>query len=238
MKNGFNHKKHYDLLISTRKNMNRIKIKNDGYENHHIVPRSMCGNNSQENLVLLNSKEHFMAHYLLWMIYKNSKAAKAFWYMCTRGKHVYSARAYTAAKDAQLSLHRKWITKNEVYTTVAQAELDAYLHDGWILKRRPFNDKHIDNLRKSHKGVNLKKEHRLAISKGSKGIPKSESHRLNMLGPTSDDTKIKIGKPIVYMGITYPGIKWAATAFNTYPSFIRRKLENNKYQDCYFIKSS
>ena len=46
------HKKHYDLLISTRRNMHRNKIKNDGLHKHHIIPKALGGDNSFENLVL------------------------------------------------------------------------------------------------------------------------------------------------------------------------------------------
>ena len=40
------------------------------YENHHIVPKHMGGDNSNNNLVLLTFREHVLAHYLLWRIYK------------------------------------------------------------------------------------------------------------------------------------------------------------------------
>lgn len=34
-------------------------------EKHHIVPRSLGGNNSASNLVKLTAKEHFVCHRLL-----------------------------------------------------------------------------------------------------------------------------------------------------------------------------
>jgi hypothetical protein len=34
-------------------------------ENHHIVPKSLGGNNSKENLVQLTAREHFICHRLL-----------------------------------------------------------------------------------------------------------------------------------------------------------------------------
>ena len=39
------------------------KIK--GYEQHHIVPQCMNGNNDGENIVYLTCVEHLMAHILL-----------------------------------------------------------------------------------------------------------------------------------------------------------------------------
>ena len=39
------------------------------YENHHIIPRSLNGSNSSENLVLLTAREHFICHWLLVKIF-------------------------------------------------------------------------------------------------------------------------------------------------------------------------
>ena len=72
------YQKHYDLLISTRKDMNRKKVKCDGYHTHHIIPKSLGGDKSKMNLVLLTPKEHYIAHLLLLMIYKNSNDYKSY----------------------------------------------------------------------------------------------------------------------------------------------------------------
>lgn len=71
-----NYKKHYDLLIETRKN--RILSDSLIYEKHHIIPKSLGGSNKRENLILLTPREHFIAHWLLWRIYKNKEMAFAF----------------------------------------------------------------------------------------------------------------------------------------------------------------
>lgn len=60
-----NYKTIYDNLIITRRHLNRIKIKGDGMESHHIIPRSLGGNNSKINKVLLTPREHYLAHRLL-----------------------------------------------------------------------------------------------------------------------------------------------------------------------------
>jgi hypothetical protein len=39
----------------------------DGYtEKHHVIPRSLGGNNTKQNLVRLTAREHYVAHALLW----------------------------------------------------------------------------------------------------------------------------------------------------------------------------
>lgn len=40
------------------------------YENHHIVPRCMGGDDSENNLVKLTPEQHYVAHQLLYKIYK------------------------------------------------------------------------------------------------------------------------------------------------------------------------
>lgn len=57
--------KHYIKLI--RKAESRRVI--DGYvEKHHVFPRSIFGENTR--VVLLTAKEHYIAHFLLWKLYR------------------------------------------------------------------------------------------------------------------------------------------------------------------------
>ena len=49
-----------------------------GYsERHHVHPRCLGGDDSEENLVYLSARTHFLAHILLYKIYKDSKLAYA-----------------------------------------------------------------------------------------------------------------------------------------------------------------
>ena len=43
----------------------KIRILKPPYERHHIIPRSLGGNNFKENIVKLTSHEHFVCHLLL-----------------------------------------------------------------------------------------------------------------------------------------------------------------------------
>ncbi len=53
------------------------------YEVHHIIPKCMGGDDSPNNLVALKFREHFLAHWMLYMAYpSNQKLANAFHYMC------------------------------------------------------------------------------------------------------------------------------------------------------------
>lgn len=65
-----NYKKIYDQIINRRK-----LISYDGYtESHHIVPRSLGGNDNQDNLVKLSAREHFICHLLLVKMYPTGQS--------------------------------------------------------------------------------------------------------------------------------------------------------------------
>jgi len=72
---------------------------NKGYvEKHHIIPKSMGGDNSSKNIVELTSREHFIVHWLLYRIYPNeSSMIYSFWMMSNRFKN-FSSIAYEEAR--------------------------------------------------------------------------------------------------------------------------------------------
>ena len=55
----------YYLIIQNAQSKNRIKSKDTYYESHHIIPKSIGGNDDKENKVLLTFKEHYVCHRLL-----------------------------------------------------------------------------------------------------------------------------------------------------------------------------
>jgi len=60
----------YYQIINVALKEHRIKLSKSNinyiyYESHHIIPKSLNGNNKKENLVLLTPREHFICHWLL-----------------------------------------------------------------------------------------------------------------------------------------------------------------------------
>jgi hypothetical protein len=88
MKNGkkiMDYNKIYLQLIERAKTR-----KIEGYtERHHIIPRCINGDDSEENLVTLTAREHFIAHLILCKIYPNHKGLRsALWMMSNvKGKN-------------------------------------------------------------------------------------------------------------------------------------------------------
>ena len=73
----------YHNIILKAKCQERFKGDGNYYERHHIIPKSIGGNNDEHNLVLLTAKEHFICHHLLTKIYpENDSLHYAFCMMC------------------------------------------------------------------------------------------------------------------------------------------------------------
>lgn len=100
-----NYENIYNNLIISRKKLNRSKKDEIYYEWHHIIPKSLGGTNTKENLVLLTAREHFIAHMLLPEMYdgvEKCKMSSALWKMAhttvTNKNRVISARQYEYIK--------------------------------------------------------------------------------------------------------------------------------------------
>jgi hypothetical protein len=147
-----NYRRIYDEIINFRK----INSCEYYYEEHHIVPRSLGGNDTKENLVFLTSREHFICHYLLTKIYKPEtfewyKMNHAF--MCMKSaadtqQRYYNSRLYeskrknfsrvmsveqTGEKNSQFGT--QWIY-NEILKKNKKIPTNITIPDGWKKGRK------------------------------------------------------------------------------------------------------
>jgi len=90
-------------------------------ENHHILPKSFGGVNTQDNLIKLSLREHFIAHLILWKCYKG-KMTSAFWVLRSRGH-----------KIKELLTSRQFQRLEEDHRQFAQAKIGA---------KNPFYGRH------------------------------------------------------------------------------------------------
>ena len=78
-----NYEKIYECLVM--KGKGRLLVYELGYELHHIIPRSLGGDNDSSNLVKFNYREHLLAHKLLVKIHNSGdsyrKMQAALWFM-------------------------------------------------------------------------------------------------------------------------------------------------------------
>lgn len=167
-----NYFKHYQLLCSTRKTMNRQKGDSQYYEKHHILPKSLGGDNNDTNLVLLTSKEHYLAHLLLYNYYKNiggesfRKMAFALVSMLGSNKHqqrqVLSSRQYSIAREAAI-----------------ESKLGVKILDT-VNYKQPKSENHRENIRLARIGTKRSEFTKNKISLNRSGVvPKHNSVRVN-----------------------------------------------------------
>jgi transposase len=107
------YKKIYDNFMQDRldKKPERLQLKKNGdyFEGHHIIPKSKGGTgnsarpNNSPNIVLLTAREHFLAHWILWRIYRDRSTALSFHKMLSinnKQNRVISSKGYEEAKEA------------------------------------------------------------------------------------------------------------------------------------------
>lgn len=85
----------YRRFIESRPH--RKKVAGDGLERHHILPRSLGGKNTKDNIVALTSREHFIAHRLLHKFttgMDKSKMAYALHRLTCDKRRVINSRTY------------------------------------------------------------------------------------------------------------------------------------------------
>lgn len=95
-----NYLRQYDLLVESRLSLGRVKSKGCCLESHHIIPRCMGGQDGR--MVLLTSKEHYIAHHLLHRAYpKDRGLSLAFWWMCHGSRLCKRDRRITSRSFAE-----------------------------------------------------------------------------------------------------------------------------------------
>jgi rubrerythrin len=175
----------------------------DGYkERHHIIPRSLGGSDSEENLVDLTAREHFICHWLLIKMYSGESKAKMVYAlngMKRNGQYTeryetkITSRVYDHLKKEFAIIHsvamkgktpwNKGYTENrpEVLENVKQA----------ALKRKPQSNESREKQAQKTRGQKRTVEQRERMSNSMKGIKK---------GPMSESEKLKrslalLGRP-------------------------------------------
>lgn len=124
-----NYSKIYNQLIENAKSKDR-NIEQDYYEEHHIIPRCIGGDDSSYNLVLLTAREHYVAHWLLAKIHRNYKLASAFNNMCQNSigqKRNLTSRQYETAKKYFSMYHP--CKESEIRNKISESLKQYYLNN-------------------------------------------------------------------------------------------------------------
>jgi hypothetical protein len=126
------YQKIYSNLIQNARN----RILQDVYtEEHHIIPLSLGGLNTADNLIKLTAKEHYIAHHLLYKIHRNREMTMAFMLMVNikrdGQKFRITAKSYQLLKEDNARVRRIAMTgsvspaKGKKWSAESKAKLSA-----------------------------------------------------------------------------------------------------------------
>lgn len=187
-----NYKKIYDSIIIRAQKRNDLE---KPYDKHHIIPRSLGGNNSKNNIVKLTLREHFICHMLLSKIYGKTMICAA---MMLSSFKRYNSKKYEWLRThfineymtgnnnpikrfphteerkqhfRETSLGRKWINNGTESCMAKSERLHNLLENGWQLGRLK-TETLINGIRRGgknaggyNKGKHITEEQRTQISK-------------------------------------------------------------------------
>lgn len=172
----------YDKIINFRKS-NPLPVGQYG-ENHHIVPKSICPilKDSPDNIVKLTAQEHFLAHYHIWLSYRDELKEK------------------TWAKKMCFALYRmkQQLMKCDDVETMAKLYEEARTNmDFATNKGKKFTDEHKKKIGEAHKGQKNWNAHHKGKDSPSYGLKRTEEQKLKNriahLGkPVSVETRKKL----------------------------------------------
>jgi len=110
----------YERLVAKA----RVRKKVDGYsEIHHVLPRSLGGTDDESNLIVLTSKEHFLAHVLLAKMH-GGMLWTALIIMKGKKNRYCNARLFEMARKYAFTAREKAIREKRL----VDPAFDAYMH--------------------------------------------------------------------------------------------------------------
>lgn len=196
--------KWYNQLITRAQN--RTLPKELYKERHHVIPRSIGGNNSKENIVNLTAREHFICHWLLVKMTTGNVRVKmvyAFRLMRAEQKNQqryntnFTSRVYEYYKNEFIEAHIKRATGRkyteeqkrkmsiaqkksyqETWTEEMKARRNAAVAEA--NRRRVYTDEMRENRSKGLKGIKRSPEYCEMLSKrwkGKKRGPRTEAQK-------------------------------------------------------------
>lgn len=186
------YKRWYDAIILNAQNRTLI-----GYcEEHHIIPRSLGGNDAKENLVNLTAKEHFICHWLLMKFTEGNdkmKMSYAFWMMIhatnihQQNRYKINARTYQNIKESLKEVfvkqhlgrkfseeHKRKISetrKNRIASGQIVVNADKTKYKIIAEKRRgtKTSEETKKKIGSKHKGKKISEEQKQRLSEFNKG---------------------------------------------------------------------
>jgi hypothetical protein len=150
----------HDNIIANGKN----RVLDCYKEKHHILPKSLGGNNKRSNLVELTAREHFIVHMLLCKFTEGK----------VNNKMVFAFSAMSFIKN-----------KNRNYKATSRIAEKLKLRFIKILTGRKFSKETLAKLSKIRKGRKLTEEHKRKIGLAGVGRKQSQETILKRISKTT-----------------------------------------------------
>jgi hypothetical protein len=136
-----NYEKNYNDYINYVKTLKRFKGDGNYYEVHHIKLKSLNGDDSKENLVLLTAREHYLAHYLLTKIIPCQQTFAAFWMFHSKNTkslhlHYLNSRFY---EWARLCVQTNMINNPPMKNEKSRLKMTKTIKNQYTNGRKPWN---------------------------------------------------------------------------------------------------
>ena len=201
-----------------------------GYlEIHHIIPKSLGGDDNPNNLIILSSRMHFLAHWMLWKAYDTDELAYAFWAMSHQKKRgqekrysKINSKTYALLKERRSKLisesnSKRWQDPSwaeKMSQKIKECKSDPLLKQKYseLMSKRnadPEYRKHLEGKRKEKYNDPVWKENYKQIQK------KAHEHRI---------------KPIIVDGIKYQYVTDVATKFKISIPTVRQRIKSKSAQ--------
>lgn len=150
------------------------------FEKHHIIPKSLNGNNSKENLVKLTAREHFICHWLLVKM-TTGKEKISMVYACKKMMHGIGKNQERYKVSSRVYENLK--------TNLNQCLKGRVFTDEW--RKKLSDSAKIRVVNESEEIKTFKREKMIRLNKARKGIKKP--YQLGENNPfVRDEVKEKI----------------------------------------------
>lgn len=138
----------------------------EGYsEKHHIIPKSLGGTDSKDNLIILTARQHYVAHWILARALGGS-AARAFFMMSNFGRYgKTNSKTYDIAREEYSKLASEQM-QGRIMPPVSDATKEKQRQ---AKLGRKLSPEHIEKVRLASTGRFVSEETKRKVSEAKKG---------------------------------------------------------------------
>jgi hypothetical protein len=202
---------YYSLITNAQ---SRLLPPNGYTEKHHIIPKSLGGNNTQSNLIILTAREHFLCHWMLTkMTTGKSKQSMVFALRMLRATSTnhqrYStpltARVYESIKKIHSDYLRKSF-KGRIVSDATKQKMSVAAKNKLqnSFKGRKHTEESKSAIGNANRGKKRTEEQKERLSNSLRNMPAERREKLSTYRKTHPLTEESLNKIRKLYSITLP----------------------------------